>query len=351
MIKLYYHKDLYDSSTRTHLFPLLKPLLKKEGFTDDERKKMYFISNKDLVIVDEIGDADWIVLPMSWNYYSENKQTKKVIQFVKEVQQLKKTVLSFTNGDFGVNIPKIKNLIVYRLSGDRSKLPSNHIGLPSFINDPLLNYFQEQSISFNAYSEKPKIGFCGQTNASFINALKEINRTVIRNIKYFFSLSNNQPQKIQSTSSLRNRVLVAIKRSDKIEAKFIERKKYRAGAITLHQKQKSSIEFYDNIYNTDYTVCVRGAGNFSVRLYETLAMGRIPVFINTDCILPLANKIDWKKHLVWVEDHELDQLEEIIIKFHNKYTPEEFKRLQDFNRKLWEEKLTLGGFFKTELND
>lgn len=351
MIKVFYHKDLYDAGSRMHLFPLLKPFLKKEGFSDVERKEMYHISNNDVIIVDEITSADWIVLPMSWNYYSENKKTDKAIQFVNEALQFKKTVLSFTNGDFGVNIPKIKNLIVYRLSGERSKLPTNHIGMPSFIDDPLVKHFPTQNIFLNKYSLIPKIGFCGQTNASFFNALKEINRTLFRNLKYYISLSENQPQKIQSTSKLRNRVLEIIKKSDKMAANFIERKNYRAGATTLQQRQKSTTEFYDNIKNTDYIICVRGAGNFSVRLYETLAMGRIPVFINTDCILPLANKIDWKKHLVWVEDHELDQLEEKIIKFHNQYTPKEFKKLQDTNRKLWEEKLTLGGFFKTVLND
>ena len=66
------------------------------------------------------------------------------------------------------------------------------------------------------------------------------------------------------------------------------------------------MEFYENMVSSDYIVCVRGGGNFSVRLYETLAMGRIPIFINTDCLLPLNKSIDWKKHVVWIEREDID---------------------------------------------
>ena len=30
-----------------------------------------------------------------------------------------------------------------------------------------------------------------------------------------------------------------------------------------------------------YILCVRGAGNYSARFYEALALGRIPVLVNT----------------------------------------------------------------------
>src|SRR5690606_18408840 len=103
---------------------------------------------------------------------------------------------------------------------------------------------------------------------------------------------------------------------------------------------------YNNLKDSDYVVCVRGAGNFSVRFYETLAMGRIPIFINTDCALPLEEKIDWKKHVVWVEYKERHKVVQKLMEFHSGLTEEDFIDLQLANRKLWEEKLRLGGFFK-----
>ncbi len=90
-------------------------------------------------------------------------------------------------------------------------------------------------------------------------------------------------------------------------------------------------------------VCVRGSGNFSVRLYETLAMGRIPVFVNTDCILPFTEAIDWKEHVVWVEADEIDNIGTIVFEFHKTLSKDSFVQLQQRNRSLWESKLQLRG--------
>ena len=95
-------------------------------------------------------------------------------------------------------------------------------------------------------------------------------------------------------------------------------------------------------------VCVRGAGNFSVRLYETLAMGRIPVFVNTDCIIPLENAIDWKAHVVWVEMDEIDKIIDKVLSFHGQLNKDSFIALSQANRRLWEERLRVSGFFMAQ---
>ncbi len=347
MIKIYFPHKLYNSKFRGQLFPLLKPFLKGEGFSDKERLAIYHVSDKDFSLTNSLQSADIIILPMSWNYYKQHNQIQNTIDFVNETKRLNKKVYSFTSGDFGVKIPDLANLIVFRQSGKRSKLPANHIGIPSFISDPLKDIYQTQELSFNTYTTQPVIGFCGHTNSSKLKRIKENSKNVLHNTKSFFNLHDHAPTTLQSTTYFRSKVLTKIKASKRLEDRFIERKKYRAGATSPEERQKTTLEFYDNIKNTDYTVCVRGAGNFSVRFYETLAMGRIPVFINTDCLLPLEDTIDWKKHVVWVEENEIKDIEKIVLHFHNSHTFEELKKIQQSNRKLWEEQLTLGGFFKT----
>ena len=71
-------------------------------------------------------------------------------------------------------------------------------------------------------------------------------------------------------------------------------------------------------------------------------MGRIPIFINTDCILPLIDQIDWKKHVVWIEWKERDRIVEIVSQFHNNLSDKAFRDYQLRNRKLWLEKLQTG---------
>ena len=75
-------------------------------------------------------------------------------------------------------------------------------------------------------------------------------------------------------------------------------------------------------------------------------MGKIPIFVNTDCLLPLEHEIDWKKHTVWVEWNERNQIAERVFEFHAKLTNEQFKSLQKSNRQLWKEKLSVAHFLE-----
>ncbi len=91
---------------------------------------------------------------------------------------------------------------------------------------------------------------------------------------------------------------------------------------------------------------MRGIGNFSVRFYETLAVGRIPVLLDTDCLLPLDKIINWEKHCVILNESEYKSLGNMVVNFHNDLSNHEFIEIQKANRKLWEDYLTRHNFFK-----
>lgn len=48
-----------------------------------------------------------------------------------------------------------------------------------------------------------------------------------------------------------------------------------------------------NMAASEFNVCVRGRGNFSMRFYEALSAGRIPVLLDTDMPLPCADEVPW----------------------------------------------------------
>ena len=50
--------------------------------------------------------------------------------------------------------------------------------------------------------------------------------------------------------------------------------------------------------NSHFNICNRGNGNFSMRFYQTLSCGRIPVLLNTDMVLPFSDEIDWESLIV-----------------------------------------------------
>ena len=63
-----------------------------------------------------------------------------------------------------------------------------------------------------------------------------------------------------------------------------------------------------------YNLCVRGNGNFSHRFYETLASGRIPVYVNTGGKLPWDHIINYRPYFVWVDD--IKCMVEDVRRFH-----------------------------------
>lgn len=345
-MKLYYPKSHY-KPRRRFVFPLLRPFTKGTNYSDGQRAELYGVSGKDFEFTDTLEDADLTVLTMAWNLYVNTGQVDLAIIFINECKALGKKVLTVNIGDFGVRVPYFENLIMLRSSGYKSKFSENEYALPPFIKDPLIVYFNRKTVVERPYLSKPIIGFCGHANLSRLNAVKEILNTVLRNIKFHLNLSPNEPQQLVSSTFLRASVLNYLQKSSLVTCNFILRKQYRAGVTADKDNHKTTLEFYNNLKNSDYVVCVRGAGNFSIRFYEALAMGRIPVFINTDCALPFDDTLDWKKHVVWVEYEERSKVAEKVVDFHRALSEKDFIDLQLGNRKLWENYLTLGGFFKT----
>jgi hypothetical protein len=333
-MRLYYPKHLYNATARWHIFPLLKTLLK-------EKKATY----KQFTLKETEEEADAIVLPMSWNYYHRSKLTDKVMHFYLNSNFDKTRILSFVFGDFGVKVPYQFKGIVLRTSGRKSKLPSNHKGMPVFVEDPISNYYGDQNIIERPFSDKPIIGFCGQAMGFGVQTIKELFITLMKNMLTTLNLRYADRDQLISTTYFRWKILKNLKKSNQITCNFIERDKYRAGITTEKENHPTTVQFYDNIKNSDYVVCMRGAGNFSTRFYETLAMGRIPVFVNTDCLLPLEDSIPWKTHVVWVAFHERHKIAQKITEFHHKHTEVSLNALFRENRKLWEDYLQLYPFF------
>ncbi|WP_271393006.1 exostosin domain-containing protein [Aequorivita sinensis] len=349
-MKLYYPKSHYDKSSRGQLFPLLKPFIKGDDFTDAQRIQVYGVSEKDFEFTDKLEEADLVILTMAWNYYLRTNKENLAVDFVRNCAILNKKIVAVTVGDFGVKVPSFNNLVLLRSGGYKSKFKKNEYTIPPFFEDPLKKYYDTKKVFLRPYEIKAVVGFCGQANLSRLNAVKEIVKTTLRNLKYYFRISKNEPQQILSTSYLRASVLNVLQNSDVVTTNFILRNKYRAGVTNNKDFHSTTLEFYDNLKNSPYIVCVRGAGNFSIRFYEALAMGRIPVFINTDCSLPLDNTISWKKHVVWVEYKDRHKVAQKVKQFHEALTEDDFIKLQKDNRNLWKSKLTLKGFYKS-LND
>lgn len=181
----------------------------------------------------------------------------------------------------------------------------------------------------------PRVGFCGFVGTAW-------GRLGYRLL--------GQRQKVDGLA-LRARTIAALRTSPRVHGDFIARSGY-LGAAPLAAFQKDHPlatereAFLDNLMRCPYGLALRGKGNHSVRFYEILSAGRIPLFVNTGCVLPLESEIDWRRQTVWVEDRDLARIGDSLADFHAAIPPEAFLDLQRANRRLWLDRLRPEPFFR-----
>jgi hypothetical protein len=110
--------------------------------------------------------------------------------------------------------------------------------------------------------------------------------------------------------------------------------------------ERARREFLENILDSDYVLCARGDGNCSIRVYETLCLGRIPVIVDTDLVMPYDFLLPWRDYGVWIDRSEVGNIGAKVAEFHEGLGEREFEDLQRECRRLWEQYLSPVGFFR-----
>lgn len=342
-MKFYTDKSHYKSRNEwQYVVHFVKPFFKMTSYSHSELVEQFGDYFDAYEYTDDISEAEFSMLPMTLEYYLSKGKKKLLYGFIDDSRAAGKKVIAFTMGDFGVEFDE-EGVIVFSQNGYQSKrLPNHHI-LPPVFRDPLLQYYSKTDICLRNKSEKPVVGFDGLAHESIPKMSIHLVKSAIHNIKFYLGLSREIPNVLYSTVKLRADILKSIQKDKRIETNFNIRDKYKVGGSESADRRKKTLEFYDNMIASDYVVCVRGLGNFSKRLYETLAMGRIPIFINTDCFLPFDNIIDWRKYCVWVEKEEIYNIGDKIVEHYNSLSDEDFITLQKECRRLWCEYLSGSG--------
>jgi hypothetical protein len=337
MLKLYTNKSYLSEPNRKIIFPLMLGLIYKEiKFVKDYYR-----------LVETVEEADILVLPLQVEYFFSNDKNEYQ-RFLNLSKQFEKPMWVFSGGDIGFTLKD--DVFTFRSGGFKSKHNDKTFMLPSFVQDPYKgSMFSNQ---FHPLSKKPlpEIGFTGHASGNLTKWAKELYSFLKLFMKRKLKLIYIDHQSFYPTSYIRYKLLMILNKDSDIISNFILRKHYRAGATTTDDLNRTTQEYLSNIHDNPYTFCMRGGGNFSVRFYDTLAMGRIPILIDTDCSLPLFGIINWDEHILRIKVSDINQLALKLSKFHNNLTPQQFKDLQVRNRRLWQEYFNMGAYFKAVHN-
>lgn len=301
-------------------------------------------------LVHSMEEADVVLLPTKLMTYFTTGREHLVYQMAREAAEAQKRILIFNNSDYHLPID-IDNAIILSSSLYRSRQKPNEFGGTSWIPD----YFEGTS-DIREKGDKPVVGFCGQVNepSAFERYVKHVARRLLQDVRmrHIGSLAIKRWDNFEH-KYLRYDGLTHLQDSPMVETDFIFRQSYYGNAVDVKNRkweqeavQTVRREYLNNILNTDYTFCARGNGNFSFRFYEILSAGRIPLFIDTDSVLPYDFVVDWEKQFFWLDVRNLSQVGPRLYDYHCSLTPEQFQDIQQNCRYLWEEWLSPRGFYK-----
>jgi len=230
--------------------------------------------------------------------------------------------------------------VVYRTSLYRDRLAPGERAIPAMTDDLLAECGGE--LRLRDKSERAVVGFCGYVGTPRERLFRRLVGQVLR---------GGQRDKAVGIV-LRSRALRVLRESRRVEPNLIERDKLWGGAFVVEseedaaRKQSVRQDFLDNLIGSDYCLALRGKGNYSFRFYETFSIGRIPLFVDTKCVLPFEDEIDWKRHCVWLEEGDIGRVDEAVAQFHADLHPDDFRQLQLDNRQLWLDYLSPASIYR-----
>ena len=331
MLKLYTLKEFLPPGKRhiSLLFPFWGILEEDDDSPDKGRFRDWTLKGSQFFsLAAAPEDADFFLLPCEYAFESE------VQDMVRKLEDLAakycKKLLIFFNSDCADDLP-VQNALVFRTSLYRSRKPDSAFAMPGWSED-LAN-----TLSFEPRKKAsvPTVSYCG-----YVDYLSRPG---------FPGLVQRQLAKLRRLSAyedgrrLRGAIVRDLLSQGHVKTSFIIREGFWAADIK--DKKQARLEYVENIFNSDYSLVVRGAGNFSYRLYEVLSLGRIPVIIDTDMVLPYDTFLSWEKYSVWIPFDKVNETGEIIKEFHGKISGQSFVALQCSIRKLYQEWISPTGFY------
>lgn len=307
-------------------------------------------------LVNEPVLADFFVFPVNYEKlfgytaqdYIDRSYSLDEIEFLKEklfemielAKSFQKKIIIFYYFD-PIKKIDLPNAIVFRTSIKKGIKNNNEYAMPAYTKD----IRKRKSIAANELwidkKDKPTVGFRGQA-APVKLPLKLAIKREINNVLQVTGIQKQFNLHYNFGYLARRDAIVTFLNNSKIQTDIT--------LTTLEQSWdpvNAVTPFVDNIINNQYNLCVSGHGNYSFRLYEVLSVGRIPIFINTDCVLPFEEFIDWKKHVVWIEEKDASKADQYLLDFHHEIHPDDFLQLQKNNRILWENYLSKQGFYQS----
>jgi hypothetical protein len=347
MLKVYIDRAWLETGERhlplgRYLFGVKEKAL--STFRDEFAHNMMF---DNVELVSEPVDCNFIYLPVNYVPELNEKYPNLIAKLEQNSRQFNRKVVveAYTQDVLdpdALNFP-FSNGVYLNFSLLKSLSDENFFARPYFIPDCLEKYF-EGKVNLIEKEAIPSVGFCGvaapfKTTLNKTKAM-DIWRLLLTLVDDFGMDSEKVARRLGTNMKHghRTKALLKLKYSKKVKLDAILR--CEGGLVSndytnLDDQDSYNMDFYNNLNRNLYSLCSRGTENYSVRLYETFCMGRIPILIDTDVVLPFENEIDYERQCVVVKKSQVRNADKIVFDFNRNKSQIELENIQLNNRELW----------------
>jgi hypothetical protein len=147
------------------------------------------------------------------------------------------------------------------------------LSFPHLFED-FIERYKDGELELKDKSVIPKIGFCGYAPPLNLPLKKDKCIAMVKLLANYIGLMEYLPN--YSSHSYRARVFIELNRAKGIKTNFIMKGNFGFGPGGLktgeHKEDNNAyrLNYINNILDNDYTFCVPGIGNNSIRLYNSL---------------------------------------------------------------------------------
>jgi len=290
--------------------------------------------------VDSPQYADYILIPY---IYKEllNKHENYIKKTVALSQETNKKIIIFAFQDSAKPID-IPEAIIFRMSSYVSDMNENEFIMPYVVEDLL----KDKEIVCRSLPGRPTVGFVGWAG---FDSLKQKIRSAVKEL-FLNIYSIIKHQKFLGIRRkglyLRMEMINILKKSAEINTNFVIRKKFSGHTKNIQKKtvKETRDEYVCNILESDITLAPRGEGNGSMRFYEVLSLGRIPLLIDTGNKLPLEELVPYERFVITVPYKERKNVVRYINNFFAGMSDEEYYKRQKEARYYFDRYLSTNAF-------
>lgn len=281
----------------------------------------------------DLTEADIVILPHEYAVLKE--RPSYLHDCLTEARTAGKHVLLSAYQDDTEPL-SFEGVTVLRSSAYKSALSPHEIVMPAYVEDLGAAYGSAP----REKGTRPSVGFVGK--AAF-SSVRDAVRYVLKDL--VFSRGNKR-----SGMYFRRRALQALAHDARIDFRHTPRRSFSAHKKSIELPQDvARAEYIASIQENLFTLAPRGDGNYSLRFYETLSLGRIPILIDTDMPLPLESELDYDAFTLRIPWEETQRSGDYIASFFAEKSEEELNSMQQRACEVFTTHLFMPAFLRRTL--